>query len=112
MVKRRPRKSIEQWKAVIADQQASGLSRHDYCRKHDIHIETFSARLCEIKRGLNGRSNVSTASIDKPQLVKVHTAGHKIERDYIGICISDVEVRLPLSVKADWFTQVLKGLQS
>ena len=39
---RRPKKSIEQWKAVIAEQQASGLSRLDYCLKHDIHIDTFS----------------------------------------------------------------------
>ena len=30
MIKRRPRKSAEQWKAVIADQQASGLSSESW----------------------------------------------------------------------------------
>jgi hypothetical protein len=40
MVKRRPRISIEQCKAIINDQQASGLSRLEYCLKHDIHIDT------------------------------------------------------------------------
>ena len=64
MIKRRPRKSVEQWKAVIADQQASSLSRVDYYLKHDIHIDTFSARLSDINRGLNGRSNKVTNSID------------------------------------------------
>ena len=70
MVKRRPRKSIEQWKAVIADQQASGLSRLEYCLKHDIHIDTFSARLSEINRGLNGRNIVSADTIAKPNWLK------------------------------------------
>lgn len=112
MVKRRPRKSIEQWKAIINDQQASGLSRLEYCLKHDIHIDTFSARLSEINRRLNHQSNVSTDSIAKPQLVKVSTPGRKGQREYIAIAFADVEVRLPLSVQADWFAQVLKGLQS
>ena len=112
MVKRRPRKSIEQWKAVIADQQASGLSRLEYCLKHDIHIDTFSARLSEINRGLNGRSIVSADTIAKPQLVKVSTPSRQPEREFIAIAFADVEVRLPPSVQADWFAQVLKGLQS
>lgn len=112
MAKRRPRKSIEQWKAVIADQQASGLSRLEYCFKHDIHIDTFSARLSEINRGLNGRSTVSAETIVKPQLVKVSTQSRKAQREYIAIAFADVEVRLPLSVQADWFAHVLKGLQS
>ena len=112
MVKRRPRKSIEQWKAIIADQQASGLSRLEYCLKHDIHIDTFSTRLSEINRRLNGRCNVSADSITRPQLVKVSTPRRKPEREYIAITFADVEVRLPLSVQADWFAHVFKGLQS
>ena len=59
MVKHRPRKSIEQWKTVIADRQASDLSPLDYYLKHDIHIDTLSARLSEINLGLNARSNVA-----------------------------------------------------
>ena len=112
MVKRRPRESIEQWKAIIAEQQASGLSRLEYCLKHDIHIDTFSARLSETKRGLNEQSNVSAYSIVQPQLVKVNTPRRKPEREYIAIAFADVEVRLPLSAQANWFAQVLKGLQS
>lgn len=115
MVKRRPRKSIEQWKAIIDDQQASGSSRLEYCLKHDIHIDTFSARLNEIKRGLNGRSNASADSITRPQLVKVSNAQRfqrKAKCEHIAIAFADVEVRLPLSIQADWFAQVLKGLQS
>lgn len=112
MIKRRPRKSVEQWKAVIADQQASGLSRVDYCLKHDIHIDTFSARLSDINRGLNGRSNQTSNSIDKPQLVKVTKAPRNTQREFIAIAFADVEVRLPMTVEADWFARVLKGLQS
>jgi len=112
MIKRRPRKSVEQWKAVIADQQASGLSRVDYCLKHDIHIDTFSARLSEINRGLNHRSNKVTNSIDKPQLVKVTKAPRNTQREFIAIAFADVEVRMPMTVEADWFARVLKGLQS
>lgn len=111
MVKRRPRKSIEQWKTVIADQQASDLSRLDYCLKHDIHIDTFSARLSEINRGLNARSNFAPESIDKPQLVKISTPLRKAEREYISIAFADVEVRLPMTVQADWFAQVLNVLK-
>ena len=53
MVKRRPRKTIQQWRDVIADQQASGVSRADFCVQHDIHIKMFSARLCDIERRHN-----------------------------------------------------------
>ena len=104
MVKRRPRKSIEQWKAVIADQQASDR----VLSIATIHIDTFSARL-EINRGLNGRSIVSADTIAKPQLVKVSTPSRQPEREFIAIAFADVEVRLPPSVQADWFAQVLKG---
>ena len=45
MIRRRLSKSVEQWKAVIADQRASGLSREDYCEKHDIYIDTFKAQI-------------------------------------------------------------------
>ena len=82
MIKRRPRKSDEQWKAVIADQQAIGLSRVDYCLKHDIHIDTFSARLSDINRDLNRRSNKITNSIDKPQLINVTKAPRNTTRVY------------------------------
>ena len=112
MIKRCPKKSVEQLKAVIADQQTSGLSRVDYCLKHDIHIDTFSARLSDINRSLNGRSNQTSNSIDKPQLVKVTKAPRNTQREFIAIAFADVEVRLPMTVKADWFAQVLKGLQS
>jgi hypothetical protein len=107
MVKRRPRKSIEQWKAIVDDQQASGLSRLEYCLKHDIHIDTFSARLSKINRGLNGRCNVSADSITRPQLVKVSTPRRKAQHEFIAIAFADVEVRFPLSVQAEWFAQVL-----
>ena len=74
MLKRRPRKSFEQWKTVVSEQLASALSRVDHCLNHDIHIDTFSARLSDINRGLNGRSNQVTNSINKSQLVKVTKA--------------------------------------
>ena len=45
MIRRRLSKSVGQWKAVIADQQASDLSRADYCLKHDIYINTFKAQI-------------------------------------------------------------------
>jgi hypothetical protein len=109
MIKRRPRKSIEQWKTVIADQQASDSSRLDYCLKHDIHIVTFSARLSENNSGLNARSNVAPESIDKPQLVKISTPLRKAEREYISIAFADVEVPSPMPVQADWFVKYSKA---
>jgi hypothetical protein len=112
MVKRRPRKSIKQWQALIAYQRSSGLSRLEFCLKHDIHIDTFSARLSDINRGLKSRNNQTPNSIDKPQLVKVSTTPRNMQREFIAIAIADVEVRLPMTVKADWFAQMLKGLHS
>ena len=68
MIKRRTLKSVEQWEVVVADQQAGCLPRVDYCLKHDIHSDTFSARRSDVNRGLNGRSNQTLNSIVKPQL--------------------------------------------
>ena len=77
---------------------------------HNIHID-LQSRLSEINR-LNGRSIVSADTIAKRQLVKVSTPSRQPEREFIAIAFADVEVRLPPSVQADWFAQVLKGLQS
>ena len=39
-------------------------------------------------------------------------APRNTQREFIAIAFADVEVRLPMTVEADWFAQVLKGLQS
>lgn len=111
MLKRRPRKSMQQWRDVIADQQASGLSRADYCVQHDIHIDTFSARLSDINRQHDSTGNQATDSVDAPQLVKVARSVNATENK-LTIHHDDVVLRVPLPVEPEWVVAVLRGLQA
>ncbi len=45
------RRSKEQWRELIADQQSSGLSAAAYCRQYDINPKYFSTRKTQLQGG-------------------------------------------------------------
>jgi hypothetical protein len=51
------RRSKEQWQALIAEQQSSGLSAVEYCRQHGISPKYFSTRKVQLQRECGGSGN-------------------------------------------------------
>ena len=47
---RRERRTREEWKAIFVAQQSSGVTAREYCAKHNIHLNTFSARKSDIDK--------------------------------------------------------------
>ena len=109
MVKRRPKKTMQQWRDVIADQQATGLSRADYCVQYDIHIEKFSARLSDINRRHHSTGLQTTDNGDAPLSVKdasrVNASDNKLT-----IYHDDDVLRIPLPEEPESEVAVLRGL--
>jgi len=86
------RRNKEQWQALMAEQQSSGLSAVDYCRQYGINPKYFSARKTQLQRERDGGSfvQVSTASTAEPIAPSVITkaAANKQSR----IRVIDIEL--------------------
>lgn len=50
---RRPRRLREQWAAIIAKQQSSGLTQIQFCREFKLNYATFCARKYDIDNGIS-----------------------------------------------------------
>ena len=67
------RRNKQQWRALIAAQQSSGLSAAAYCRQHSINPKYFSARKTQLQNGDNGDSFV----LVKPAVDSVSTGAEQ-----------------------------------
>lgn len=91
--------SIE-WVSHIEKWQRSGLKQAAYCRQQNLNYNTFSARLCDYRKGQTSslpalipvRVDLSTTG---PIMLK-HTKGHQVD--------------LPLSISASWLAELLRCL--
>ncbi|MDD5277864.1 MAG: IS66 family insertion sequence element accessory protein TnpB [Methylovulum sp.] len=92
----------KKWSAHIEAWQASGLAQADYCRQQQLNPKTFSARLCEYRRG-KPVSPPSPAFIPvqvqvpaSEPLVLRHAGGHRLE--------------LPSGISAAWLAELWRCL--
>ena len=76
--------SIEQWKKVIIDQQASGLSGRAYCQLHAIRENRFYYWIRKIRESIVAMQPVVTSTSQEPvtetQFAVVSTANVTIRK--------------------------------
>ncbi|MDP5131565.1 MAG: transposase [Paraglaciecola sp.] len=100
---RRERRTTEEWKAIIVDQQSSGVSAREYCAKHNIHLQTFYARRSEInKKAVQTTSKLVKVLKSKLQLVSTMPP--------LTIIHNGVTLSLAQPVEAIWLADVMKAL--
>ena len=93
-------RSHEQWRTLITEQQASGLTIIDYCRKHQLATSSFY--IFRKKLGINSSSFVSTQVTQQVELVT--------QQSLIELTLGKATLKLPSNTSATYLGQVLRAL--
>jgi hypothetical protein len=101
----RERRTTEEWKAIIAAQQSSGVSAHEYCAKHNIHLKTFSARKSDIDKR-TAQPIGKLVKVVKPKSAPVSAPPP------LTVVYRDVTLNVAHAVEAKWIVDVMKALAS
>jgi hypothetical protein len=99
---RRQRRTIDEWKNTLAAQQASGLNAPEYCVKHNIHLQTFYARKCD----LNKKTASKLVKVLKPKLQSLSTTPS------LTIVYQGITLNMDQAIEAKWLADVMKALAS
>jgi hypothetical protein len=102
---RRQRRTKAQWQNIFTAQQASGFAPPEYCVKHNIHLQTFYARRCE----MNKMAPQHTGKLIK--IVKSKTQSVSMTSE-LTIVYHGVTLHVDRSVDAKWLADVMKVLAS
>ena len=93
-------RSHEQWRTLITEQQASGLTIIDYCRKHQLATSSFY--VFRKKLGINSSSFVRTQVTQQVELVT--------QQSLIELTLGKATLKLPSNTSATYLCQVLRAL--
>ena len=93
-------RSHEQWRTLITEQQASGLTIIDYCRKHQLSTSSFY--VFRKKLGINSSSFVRTQVTQQVELVT--------QQSLIELTLGKATLKLPSNTSATYLGQVLRAL--
>lgn len=92
------------WRSHIEAWQGSGLTQSAYCRQHQLHSRTFTARLSEYRR---------ERGEEKPVLIPVMvTQSDEITpkaKKIVLHCAQGHRLELPETVSAQWLSALLRG---
>jgi hypothetical protein len=99
MLSRSPRRSAEQWSAIIADYQAGTESDTEYCQRLKLNFHTFRKR----KYAHTGKSvpafhEVKVASDSTSHVITVHAC-------------DGVRIEMPISMDMNAVAQLVRALQ-
>jgi hypothetical protein len=114
---RQPRRSREQWAAIIAKQQSSGLTQTQFCREFHLNYATFCARKYDIDNNISSHDLkrdsqcVEHTSTTSSKLVKVTTRSN-VTNNKLTIHHDNVVLHVPLPVEPEWVVAVLRGIQA
>jgi len=93
-------RSHEQWRTLITEQQASGLTIIDYCREHQLATSSFY--VFRKKLGINSSSFVRTQVTQQVELVT--------QQSLIELTLGKATLKLPSNTSATYLGQVLRAL--
>lgn len=93
-------RSQEQWRTIINEQQASGLTIIDYCREHQLATSSFY--VFRKKLGITSNRFVRTKVTQKIELIADHPS--------IELTFGKATLTLPLHTSATYLGQVLREL--
>lgn len=90
------RRNPEQWQAIIAEYESSGLSREEFCRVHKLHLDYFGKRLRLAKEPKPSRQAFLP--------VQVRSEGMVVE-------LGDVTVRCTTATPVSWIADLAAALR-
>ncbi len=93
-------RSHEQWRTILTEQQASGLTIIDYCRKHQLATSSFY--VFRKKLGITSSCFVRTQVTQQVELIT--------QQSPIELTLGKATLRLPSSTSATYLGQVLRAL--
>lgn len=97
------RRTTEQWQALFAEHEQSGLSAAAFCRERGLDSKYFSLR----RRQLGARKEVETRSAFVPVAVS-SSSGAMIELRLDEACC----LRVPTTVSPRWLGELLQQLRA
>jgi len=106
------KKTPEQWQAIFKDQENSGLSIPEYCRKHHINATTFYNR--RAKLALNKQRQMATTATAQEaptDFIQVKPAP-TLQQPLLAITLNtrQAQLQLPTTISPQWVGQVLREL--
>lgn len=93
-------RSQEQWRTILNEQQASGLTIIDYCREHQLATSSFY--VFRKKLGITSSSFVRTKVTQQVELITPQAV--------IELTLGKAILRLPSNTSAIYLGQVLRAL--
>ena len=93
-------RSHEQWRTILNEQQASGLTVIDYCREHQLSTSSFY--VFRKKLGITSSSFVRTQVTQQVELVT--------QQSLIELTLGKATLKLPSNTSATYLGQVLRAL--
>ena len=81
MGKRAPRRSIEEWRQIILEARASGVSDYEYCRNKGIASSSFYRALSVLRHQACELPERSVRSEDEHEIVPINISELPIGRD-------------------------------
>ncbi len=98
----RKTRSLDQWRSIIEEQQASDLTITDYCQQNALSKTTFYAARSKL--------NASSGSFVRAKVIK-HVDVTEPQQP-ITLSISNVKVNLPATTPVSYLSQLLRELAS
>jgi hypothetical protein len=95
MVRKR-RRNPEQWQAIIAEYESSGLSREEFCSARRLNLDYFGKRLRLSKQSKPAR----------PAFVPV-----RVRSEGIAVELGDVTVRCTTATPVAWIADLAAALR-
>ena len=90
------RRTPEQWRAIIADYESSGLSREAFCRTRKLNLDYFGKRLRQSKRSKPSR----------PAFMPV-----RVRQEGVVVEMGDVTVRCTAETPVTWIADLAASLR-
>lgn len=88
------RRSKAQWRELISEQQASGLSAAEFCRRESINPKYFSLRKGKLTAANSAFSEVTRSSIETvhamPGRIKVRVIELEVSRDALAVVLEQL----------------------
>lgn len=103
-----PARTLEQWKAIIEQQQASGLTVIEFCEQNNIKLKAFYNS--RVKLGLN--PNPKKAKPAKAFVKAKPAIAHPVSYGGLSLKLGDATLALPKDTSPQWLAQLLKAVTS
>lgn len=98
------RRSQEQWKAVLEEHKASGLTAKAYCQANHIDLKYFGKKRRELRSSLLDNAPKTEAFICM-NVAPTEKEPPPLELHYQGQCL-----KLPSNISTNWLSQLMNTL--